>query len=74
MIPLRLFLLLVLPLSFVGMFAKDEDKWRNLYELYGDDEMPYRLMRPLGFDSSKRYPLIVSLHGGMEEERTTGNN
>ena len=26
-------------------------------------EMPCRVMRPMGFDSAKRYPVIVSLHG-----------
>ncbi len=40
------------------------EDWVDLYEPYPDDEMPYRLMKPLGFDSDKRYPVIVSLHGG----------
>ncbi len=26
-------------------------------------EMPYRLMSPLNFDSKKKYPVIISLHG-----------
>ncbi len=38
--------------------------WVDLYEPHVDDEMPYRLMEPMGFDSSKRYPVIISLHGG----------
>ncbi len=38
--------------------------WVALYEPHADDKMPYRLMRPLGFDPSHRYPVIVSLHGG----------
>ncbi len=43
---------------------KDSEDWVDLYEPHADSEMPYRLMKPLGFDSSKRYPVIVSLHGG----------
>ena len=38
--------------------------WVDLYEPHADDEMPYRLMKPLGFDPNERYPVIVSLHGG----------
>ncbi|MCP4610218.1 MAG: alpha/beta hydrolase fold domain-containing protein [Planctomycetes bacterium] len=38
--------------------------WVDLYEPHADDEMPYRLMKPMHFDSNKRYPVIVSLHGG----------
>ena len=40
------------------------DDWVDRYEPYADDEMPYRLMKPMGFDPGKRYPVIVSLHGG----------
>jgi len=37
--------------------------WVELYEPHADDEMPYRLMKPIHFDSNKLYPVIVSLHG-----------
>ena len=39
-------------------------EWIRLYEPHADDDMPYRLMRPYGFDAIQRYPVIVSLHGG----------
>ena len=39
-------------------------EWMDLYVPYADDVMPYRLMEPMGFDVRKRYPVIVSLHGG----------
>ena len=38
--------------------------WIDLYEPHDGGEVPYRLMKPLGFDPNKRYPVIVSLHGG----------
>ena len=34
-----------------------------LYEPQVFDEMPVRIMKPPGFDSATRYPVIVSLHG-----------
>jgi len=35
----------------------------ELYKPSTYKEMPYRLMNPLDFDSKKKYPIIVSLHG-----------
>ncbi len=43
---------------------EDPENWVRLYEPHAGDEMPYRLMSPYGFDASKLYPVIVSLHGG----------
>jgi len=37
--------------------------WIKLYEPNTYNNMPYRLMKPIAFDQSKRYPVIVSLHG-----------
>ena len=37
--------------------------WMDLYVPHADDEMPYRLLKPMRFDPQKRYPVIVSLHG-----------
>ena len=34
--------------------------WIDLYEPLPDGEMPYRLMKPMRFNSNKRYPIIVS--------------
>ena len=44
--------------------GEGSQEWIRLYEPHDDEEMPYRLMSPHGFDASKRYPVIVSLHGG----------
>ena len=44
--------------------TKVSEDWVDLYEPHVDDATPYRLMKPIGFDSNKRYPVIVSLHGG----------
>ncbi len=44
--------------------TEESEDWVRLYEPRTDREVPYRLMRPLGFDAGNRYPVIVSLHGG----------
>lgn len=44
--------------------ATSQTNWIDLYEPQDDSVMVHRLMRPLEFDSSKHYPVIVSLHGG----------
>ena len=35
----------------------------ELYEPSVYKEMPYRLMKPVNFDTKQKYPLIISLHG-----------
>jgi len=47
-----------------GKDSKSPARWSNLYEPHANDKMPYRLMKPIRFDSNQGYPLIVSLHGG----------
>ncbi len=44
--------------------GRGSEAWVRLYEPHADGEIPYRLMKPLDFDSKERYPVIVSLHGG----------
>jgi len=44
------------------------DKYEPYNYLYKynsvDKELAYRLMRPINFDASKKYPVIITLHGG----------
>ena len=42
----------------------DGNDWVERYEPHVFNEMPYRLLKPIDFDADKRYPVIVSLHGG----------
>jgi predicted peptidase len=44
--------------------ARPEAGWMSVYEAITYEQMPYRLMKPLSFDESKNYPVIISLHGG----------
>ncbi|MHC4088434.1 MAG: carboxylesterase family protein, partial [Planctomycetota bacterium] len=43
---------------------KTSKDWVKLYEPHVHKKISYRLMKPIYFDASKHYPLIVSLHGG----------
>lgn len=38
---------------------------KQVYKL-GPDSLPYRLLMPEGFDASRKYPLVLFLHGGGE--------
>lgn len=50
----------VLTCSTVGA----QDNLRSLYKPQSVDGMPCRVMAPLQFDKTQKYPVIVSLHGG----------
>ncbi len=61
----RCFLLTTLLAALpIAAAAQTSPAWVEAYEPHADDEMPFRLMRPLDFDADDRYPVIVSLHGG----------
>jgi len=46
-----------------GCVADAAEEWVALYEPLALKEMPCRVMKPMQFDSNRRYPVIVSLHG-----------
>ncbi|MGI9470393.1 MAG: prolyl oligopeptidase family serine peptidase, partial [Rubripirellula sp.] len=40
-----------------------QERWNQLYKPQVFEGMPCRVMKPLGFDATQSYPVIVSLHG-----------
>ncbi len=58
-----LFVLVLLGVAAVANGKAVED-WIKLYEPHVYKDMPYRLLRPINFDSEKKYSVIVSLHSG----------
>jgi len=56
-------LALVISLTITLTSQAQRNSWAKLYEPSVHKELPYRLMKPINFDSSKKYPLIISLHG-----------
>lgn len=43
--------------------AQDLREYQYAYCVYENDQLPYRILYPLDFDTTKSYPLIVFLHG-----------
>ncbi|MFT3701041.1 MAG: prolyl oligopeptidase family serine peptidase [Agriterribacter sp.] len=64
-----LFLLLIL-ISAMPSFLKAQISTQNLYErqlfIEGDDTLFCRILSPIHFSRSKKYPLIIVLHGSGE--------
>ncbi|MEI6556281.1 MAG: dienelactone hydrolase family protein [Paludibacter sp.] len=42
---------------------QSQDSITNLFDNLKVGELPYRLLKPLNFDTKKKYPVILSLHG-----------
>ena len=69
-----LFLTVCMYANAEGADGKISQSWVDLYEPHIYNEMPYRLMTPLHFDSNKRFPVIVSCMAEAAEGQITGNN
>lgn len=46
--------------------AQDLASFQKRWLVQGADTLPYRILYPLNYDSSKRYPVLFFLHGGGE--------
>jgi len=49
-----------------ALLAQDFTLYEKHQFVRGDDTLPYRLLLPKDYDASKKYPLIVVLHGSGE--------
>lgn len=47
-------------------YAQDFSAYQRKWLVQGADTMPYRVLYPLNYDTSKKYPLIFFLHGSGE--------
>jgi predicted peptidase len=50
-------------LQFVFAAKTADTTFISLFEAHQIGELPYRLSRPIDFDRTKKYPVILSLHG-----------
>lgn len=70
--------LLPLLLNFCSCFSQDFAKFQKKNFTQGNDTLPYRILLPPNFDSTKQYPLVVFLHGAgqrgkdNQKQLTTG--
>jgi predicted peptidase len=60
---------LLIFLIIINSRAGAQDFGEYLYREYreGTHVLPYRILPPVSFDSSKKYPLLVFLHGAFEK-------
>ena len=66
----KLFLLFLLSLFTArSTHAQAFDAYQKKVLVQGPDTLPYRLLLPVDFDASKKYPLVLFLHGSGERGR-----
>ncbi len=59
-------LLVLLVTLFTSLLAQDKSLYKKEVFVVNNDTLPYRILLPLDYDASKKYPLILMLHGAGE--------
>jgi predicted peptidase len=57
---------ILLVLSFIGAFAQDFSLFKKEQFVANGDTLKYRILYPKNFDSNKKYPVVLFLHGRGE--------
>ena len=63
---IKFILLVVFVNILVSLQAQDKSLFQKEIFVKGTDTLPYRILLPLHYDASKKYPLILMLHGAGE--------
>ena len=64
---MRILMALVLAFSSISVTnAQDLTPYERKELIVGTDTLRYRVMYPLNFDRTKKYPLVIFLHGSGE--------
>src|SRR5437762_13853951 len=63
---MRIIFLLVILSPFLSMHAQDFSEYKKEVFVRKDLGIPYRILYPLSFDTTKKYPLVIFLHGAYE--------
>ena len=73
----KLSLLLLICLFTNLVNAQDFSKFKKEVFVVGNDTLPYRILYPENFDASKKYPIVLFLHGrgesGKDNEKQLWN-
>lgn len=62
----KLFSLSLATLFVLSLTAQDKSSYEKHWLVKDGDTLPYRLLLPKNYDASKKYPLILFLHGSGE--------
>ena len=54
-------------MSFSFLYAQDLSEYKREIFVKQDQQLPYRILYPMSFDTSKKYPLLIFLHGAYEK-------
>jgi predicted peptidase len=57
----------ILSLLFLSSHAQDLNEYRREIFTGKERRLPYRILYPLLFDTNKKYPLLIFLHGAYEK-------
>lgn len=63
---IKLFALMVLAGLSIDLNAQDKSLFQKEIFVVNNDSLPYRILLPLNYDASKKYPLVYFLHGAGE--------
>jgi len=61
-----LFFYLIICFAVSKLSAQNLEKYESKLFISGTDTLPYRILYPDGWDKSKKYPLVIFLHGSGE--------
>lgn len=64
---MRVVATIILIFFFAPLHAQSLDDYKREFFSDGVSLLPYRILYPLGFDSTKKYPLLIFLHGALEK-------
>ena len=63
---IKLLLLIIFAGSGISTIAQDYNLYKKKWMVQGGDTLPYRVLYPLNYDSTKNYPVLFFLHGAGE--------
>jgi len=57
----------VFSVSVCSLYAQDFSEYKKETFARNDERLPYRILYPLAFDTTQKYPLLIFLHGAYEK-------
>ena len=70
-IKLLLVLCILIPLHLFASEKQQKMITADSWELNYYERLPYKIMRPINFDSGKNYPVVICLHGASQMDADT---